>query len=179
MKQSPAVKIVMCMAMMLMVASNSVHGARMLKQNSEPVSEIESSYKRDVFESLDSDHSGGISLPEFVAGVYEYGSNASLTAEELMTEFDRMDLNGDGILSYEEVFPQPLTPEQLRQKIFDQIDGNLDGKITFEEFKNHLSASFGAHELPSEAELLAEFNMADKNGDGSLTISETNSPLDG
>ncbi len=86
--------------------------------------------------------------------------------------FERLDQNGDGVLTSEEV-------PQERQRFFDQMmgrgDKNQDGKLTKEEFTASLSdrGGFGrasGGRRPFDAERM--FERFDSNGDGEITPDE-------
>ncbi len=86
--------------------------------------------------------------------------------------FERLDQNGDGVLTSEEV-------PQERQRFFDLMmgrgDKNQDGKLTKEEFTASLSdrggfARAGGGRRPFDAETM--FERFDSNGDGEITPDE-------
>lgn len=102
--------------------------------------------KREVdalFEAVDIDRNGFIDYSEFVS--------ASLDRQNLLTDtrlkdaFNLFDLNGDGVLSLEEIkkvfnrgkFTQ-LSEEQWKNMI-SEVDKNSDLNIDFEEFKEMMS----------------------------------------
>ncbi len=86
--------------------------------------------------------------------------------------FERLDQNGDGVLTSEEV-------PQERQRFFDLMmgrgDKNQDGKLTKEEFTASLSdrggsGRAGGGRRPFDAERM--FERFDSNGDGEITPDE-------
>ncbi len=86
--------------------------------------------------------------------------------------FERLDQNGDGVLTSEEV-------PQERQRFFDLMmqrgDENQDGKLTKEEFTASLSdrggsGRAGGGRRPFDAERM--FERFDSNGDGEITPDE-------
>ncbi len=84
--------------------------------------------------------------------------------------FERLDQNGDGVLTSEEV------PEE-RQRFFDRMmqraDQNQDGQLTREEFTTSLNSFGGGQRMPGgrfDAETM--FERFDSNGDGEITQDE-------
>ena len=85
---------------------------------------------RNVFNKIDRDGSGAISVDEFSEACNDL--SVRVTAEEL-TEFVRSDVSGDGQLDFDE-FSHFYT-SRLR-KVFDEIDTNASGEINSEELKD-------------------------------------------
>jgi len=85
--------------------------------------------------------------------------------------FQRLDQNGDGVLTADEV------PEE-RQRFFDRMmqraDQNQDGKLTKEEFTAGLNMDGGGQRLMRGGRFNAErmFERLDSNGDGKITPDE-------
>jgi Ca2+-binding EF-hand superfamily protein len=83
-----------------------------------------------------------------------------------MEVFRKFDKNGDGVVTYDELYPEKMAermkkeeemggkPEEL--SILDTMDKNHDGKVTREEFKGTDAA----------------FKRLDRNGDGVITIAD-------
>ncbi len=55
---------------------------------------------RDLFEEIDTDSSGGIDADELAAGLHKRGY--SVTRQEVDQLIDRMDLNQDGTIAFDE-----------------------------------------------------------------------------
>ena len=55
---------------------------------------------RDLFEEIDTDRSGGIDADELAAGLHKRGY--SVTRQEIDQLIDRMDLNQDGTIAFDE-----------------------------------------------------------------------------
>lgn len=111
------------------------------------------------FDQLDANHDGKITRQEFKEQLQPSG--AAKSVEEMMREiFDGIDKNGDGSLSREELsaaYGSLLTTKEARTgkywynllvdaglnpyvHVFDQLDANGDGRITWEEFSSRLNA---------------------------------------
>lgn len=80
-------------------------------------------------------------------------------SEERQQYFERMDQNGDGNVTREEMresFFSALTPERRAERMMRMRDGDLDGKLTHDEFRG-----------PKEV-----FDQVDTNSDGIITAEE-------
>ncbi|XP_023248552.1 Kv channel-interacting protein 4-like isoform X2 [Copidosoma floridanum] len=110
-----------------------------------------SQYAHYVFNTLDHDHSGILSFEDFVVGL-SILSRGSMD-EKLRWTFSLYDINGDGLITREEMtdivtavyelmgkFADPnlhRNHEGIRQKVdrmFQKMDGNKDGVVTLAEF---------------------------------------------
>jgi len=86
------------------------------------------------------------------------------------TLFERLDQNGDGLLTSEEV------PEERRRffnRMMERADQNQDGKLTREEFTTSLNTGGGGGRMRGgrfDAERM--FERFDSNGDGEITQDE-------
>lgn len=100
--------------------------------------------------------------------------------------FDAMDLDGNGVLSAEELgklmvtLGRPMTTEGLERMIFT-LDVSQDGLISKDEFllwhRNHVMGRLDDKTIDERAEaLLALF---DKDGDGRVSVGEFKNILDG
>ena len=90
----------------------------------------------------------------------------------LSRDFEKLDLNRSGTLCREEVKQGlrarglPCSHEAVG-KLFEQVDRNADGSISYEEYLEFVSRRI--------VELRAVYDAVDKNGDGRLTSSELRS----
>ncbi|KAG8188351.1 hypothetical protein JTE90_022552 [Oedothorax gibbosus] len=108
-----------------------------------------SQYAHYVFKAFDHDGSGTINFQEFVLGLSTI-SRGSPT-EKLQWTFNLYDINGDGCITREEMreiissiynllgrFTEPsVSAEATRDhadRVFDKLDLNKDGIVTFDEF---------------------------------------------
>ncbi|GFU45463.1 calsenilin [Nephila pilipes] len=108
-----------------------------------------SQYAHYVFKAFDHDGSGTINFQEFVLGLSTI-SRGSPT-EKLQWTFNLYDINGDGCITREEMreiinsiynllgrFTEPcVSAEATRDhadRVFDKLDMNKDGIVTFDEF---------------------------------------------
>ncbi|CAD8139617.1 unnamed protein product [Paramecium pentaurelia] len=96
--------------------------------------------------------------------------------EQLTSTFQSMDKNKDGQLSKEElvqaytqVFNDELKAKHLVNQIFDQIDQNNSGKISYTEF---LVASAKQNIILSKSKIDQAFKMFDKDGNGVISKAE-------
>jgi len=90
---------------------------------------------------------------------------AYLPEEKRAAIFHRLDKNGDGKISPEEM--RPNRPRQPAFPSFEEMDLNKDGKITFEEFKQ---VPFVARQ-PEERQH-AMFDRMDRDKDGVITAKD-------
>ncbi len=98
-----------------------------------------------VIAVLDKNKDGNISFLEFVQGLNSLSAGAS-SEEKLRFAFKIYDINGDGFISNGELFTvlkmmvgNNLNDVQLQQLVDRTIikaDKDLDGRISFEEFKD-------------------------------------------
>ncbi|UMM21183.1 hypothetical protein L5515_002975 [Caenorhabditis briggsae] len=122
---------------------------------------------KEYFQRFDLDRNGHLDISEFVPLVYEMSRRPVDMDYQF---FKKMDLNDDGIVDKLEV-------EKIRKDNNDRIidgilsiaDVNLDGQLTYEEFKSHLSQGSklnAADEQRNHALQLLSF--IDSNGDNRL-----------
>ncbi|CAD8061124.1 unnamed protein product [Paramecium sonneborni] len=96
--------------------------------------------------------------------------------EQLTSTFQSMDKNKDGQLSkqeliqaYTQVFNDELKAQILISEIFDSIDQNHSGKISYTEF---LVASAKQNTILSKNKIDLAFKMFDKDGNGVISKAE-------
>jgi Ca2+-binding EF-hand superfamily protein len=139
-----------------------------------------------VFDQVDSDHDGKISLAEFQEHMHP--AKAGKVIGQLLKEvFDGIDVNKDGNLDRKELqdaYGNLLnTTEEKSGKswknlmldaglnadfhVFEQLDTNHDGKVTWEEFRSSLQPQ------PDMGLFLRRtFDQIDANSDGSISKEE-------
>ena len=92
-----------------------------------------------IFKNIDTDNNGMLESEEFIRACIN--PNIFTSHNYLKVAFDYFDRDGDGTISISEVEEKffqgtkqtPKTKEKLK-KMFNQIDVNKDGTISFEEF---------------------------------------------
>lgn len=99
----------------------------------------------------------------------------SSQVKELKKLFKNFDINGDGVLSYEEfgigyskMYGKGLSGMELN-KLIEQIDKDKSGKIEYEEF---LAATIEHSKVINESNLKAAFQKFDLDGSGKLSCDE-------
>jgi calcium-dependent protein kinase len=105
---------------------------------------------------------------------------SSMELDGLKNVFRKLDKNKDGRLTYDElrsgfeqVFGKYITDIQM-QKIIEDVDGDNDGFISYEEF---LRVSINQKKLLDEKNLKMAFERFDANGDGKLSKEEIKTVL--
>jgi Ca2+-binding EF-hand superfamily protein len=104
--------------------------------------------------NMDKNHDDRLSRDEFVAGFWEGGAKNS-------TRFQEWDKNGDGQLTFDELHVLLVDPIYE----FCRFDGNLDGRVTKEEFAAH-SATW---QKGLTTRLIPAFDL---DGNGALDLGE-------
>jgi len=95
-----------------------------------------------IFKCFDQDNNGWVDLREFILGLT--ASWEGSLADKVMTYFGAVDVDGDGVLTHDEVSKMLLESEKwsgpgevkpLVDRIFECLDPNRSGGISMEEFE--------------------------------------------
>lgn len=106
-------------------------------------------YAHYVFKLIDQEHNGTINFQDFVIGLSTISRGTDL--EKLQWTFNLYDINGDGKITKEEMyeittaiylmlgqFTEPTVEEDTSKdhadRVFQKLDLNNDGIVTFDEF---------------------------------------------
>ncbi|GFR48541.1 hypothetical protein Agub_g10439 [Astrephomene gubernaculifera] len=128
---------------------------------------------REIFLEIDKDKSGTISMEEFSEALKKKGVQG-LTADDVGRMIQEADVNGDGLIDYEEFLAatinrSKLEREELLKQAFARFDENGDGQITRQELFNALSdPSLGVD--PKEIDEIIE--QVDLDGSGTIDFGE-------
>ena len=103
-------------------------------------------------------------------------------ASSLRQVFETLDKNGDGRLSQDELvtaYSRNMSLEEARQavqSVMQKVDADMNGFINYSEF---ILATTSENVLLSKENMEAAFNMFDKDGSGTITVSELKEMLGG
>ncbi|CAL5222918.1 g5351 [Coccomyxa viridis] len=138
---------------------------------------------RELFEALDTDRSGGLDANELADGLLSRGYR--VTKAEMDQLIDRMDLNQDGNIAFDEFSSALVDWQKLQSEkgwerwvddAFSKLDINGDGFISMEEIldKLPLETTDPDDDMESERFLQARrmLREADDNGDGLISREE-------
>lgn len=105
--------------------------------------------------------------------------------EELLTAFQALDLDGNGVLTvdellagYKKIYPQ-LTEEEVHiavKTVLEKIDVNGSGQIDFTEF---VVASVSQNSLLNKGSIMKAFKVFDTDGDGFIGRDELKAVMGG
>lgn len=101
---------------------------------------------RNMFEAIDTDSSGSITIAELTTALKENSADSEAIKALASLDLSSFDMDGDGCLDWKEfvaaiVAERELYSEENLDKAFDSIDVNSDGKISFSELKQLLGDS--------------------------------------
>ncbi|KAF5838700.1 kinase-like domain-containing protein [Dunaliella salina] len=147
---------------------------------SQPLASV--SNVQDLFEDIDTDHSGGVSLEELTAGLTKLGYK--LTPNEIEQLLRGIDANYDGQIDLNEFVTTLLDWDELQKQqtwqtyidmAFNKIDTDGDGYISLEELMDLIPAQprgAAGGELERQVEARAMLREADTNEDGKISKEE-------
>ncbi len=115
---------------------------------------------QDMFRKMDKNRDGGISKEEFFA----FGRMDRIPVEKQEKFFDRLDSDGNGSLTEEEIRGMRKNREEDRKREFRELDANKSGGLDFAEF----SQGKFFQKLPEEKRRQI-FDRMDTDGDGEVT----------
>eukprot|EP00039_Didymoeca_costata_P021117 m.343474 g.343474 ORF g.343474 m.343474 type:complete len:187 (-) comp22882_c0_seq1:166-726(-) len=119
-----------------------------------------------IFNAYDTDHNGTVDFKEFILGLS--ATSRGDVDEKLHFTFEMCDLNDDKLISKEEMinFVEAVyrmvgkirthgdTPKQVVDNMFQKMDKNADGFLSFEEFRD------GTKQDPGLLKALTHFSKA-------------------
>jgi len=158
-----------------------------------------------VFDQLDANHDGKITRQEFKEQL-QPAKAAKVIGDMLKEVFDGVDVNGDGNISREELsgaYGKLFDTTEARSGknwstllvdaglnpdffVFEQLDDNGDGKVTWAEFSSKLTAEkkwvmepCGGNAIEVVNAMLDQiFDRCDINGDGYITRDELSNEME-
>jgi Ca2+-binding EF-hand superfamily protein len=122
-----------------------------------------------TFVMIDKNNDKKLTVEELKDAMDKWGKGQSAVSKEAIESLIKMaDINGDGTLSYEELFLVAVqrklcSKEERLWETFCKLDVNNDGKISKEEIVQVLGNTVQAQEL---------IKAADTNGDGMIDYDE-------
>lgn len=122
---------------------------------------------REQFDSLDSDNSGSLSRDEVIRGLAARGLPSS--KREVDEFFNKVDLDGDGLVSFAEYSMFAAEHVRRLREVFDSLDFDKNGRLTTGELKRAAKAL--GFTLSSE-QLRKVTQHADVDRDGALSFDE-------
>ncbi|KAL2130343.1 hypothetical protein VTI74DRAFT_6569 [Chaetomium olivicolor] len=143
------------------------------KQSSSKLPADQVAQYREVFEIFDKDGTGDITADELGQVMKELGLNPS--DEELRDLINEVDLNKDGVISFDEFLAlmsqnvKELDTEQELINAFRVFDKDGSGTISSDELRNVLK-SLGENLTDAEVEEMIQ--LADRDGDGHIDYHE-------
>jgi Ca2+-binding EF-hand superfamily protein len=114
-----------------------------------------------IFKRFDKNGDGSISMDEIREAMKG-------PAERIMPQLEKVDVNKDGKISFEEFIAIPFVaklPEERQHKMFERMDRNKDGFLTKEDRPPR-------EEHPGPPPLPELIKCGDTNGDGALSFEE-------
>jgi len=136
-----------------------------------------------LFDELDVDASGSVSMDELVLGLERLGYDVE--SEELEQLMDKVDSNKDGSLQLPEfvagMIDWPALQEDARWNVwvdraFDRLDRNGDGYIALDSLEELMGGTmdplFSSEESERAVEARTMLREADTNGDGKISREE-------
>ena len=133
---------------------------------------------RDMFQTVDADSSGDVSVTELIDGLTQQGY--SLTPSEVEQLVTRMDVNRDGQIDFDEFATCLLDWQEFQdtdrwkglvERAFNKLDLNGDGYISLEEIITLLPESFQTKE-EKKAAAMSMMREFDASTDGLISWSE-------
>ena len=137
------------------------------------MNDAEKRYLKNMFEAIDTDKSGTITVNELKACVGK--GHFKLSESDLSALLKSADVDGSGGIEYEEFLAATMSRSKLEKeeylyKAFLHFDTNKDGKLSVDE----ITAAIGGLGLGdgSQDEALAVIAECDKDGDGEVDYDE-------
>ncbi|GFH16267.1 calcium-dependent protein kinase, partial [Haematococcus lacustris] len=127
---------------------------------------------KEMFQAIDEDNSGTISVDELREGLRKKGTTLAL--QEVQRIMDNIDVNGNSRIDYEEFLAATMHITKLNKEdnmieAFRHFDKDNSGFITKDEI---ITALREVGEEPDEVEVQTIIKSVDKNGDGTIDYEE-------
>jgi len=121
-----------------MMNMNQLHKISLRLLAKEGMREAEASTIRTVFETIDSDGDGGITLSDFRPVILRL--DKTLTEDDVVTLLGTLDSDGDGVITFDDwvlssMHLRAQADESRMAEAFHLLDRNKDGYITREDMK--------------------------------------------
>eukprot|EP00283_Hemiselmis_rufescens_P002513 CAMPEP_0173428676 /NCGR_PEP_ID=MMETSP1357-20121228/7575_1 /TAXON_ID=77926 /ORGANISM="Hemiselmis rufescens, Strain PCC563" /LENGTH=936 /DNA_ID=CAMNT_0014392731 /DNA_START=38 /DNA_END=2844 /DNA_ORIENTATION=+ len=137
----------------------------------------------EVFRSIDLNGDGKVSMAEFKVAMGLMPSQEDVEEElheSAEIDFDIIDKDGSGYIAFDELWADleqrmgGRVSQEIARGMFDELDGNGDGKVSIVEFKMKLGLRPKMEEVMAEvtAEVENEFDQIDVDGSGYLEFEE-------
>lgn len=121
-----------------------------------------------IFNTLDTDHSGNLTKDEFIAGATHFFGE-SMPEKEVLELYNQADIDNNGTIEYSEFVLAAMKQDELHsikklQNAFNAFDTDKNGSID----KAELMAVFEFSEDYNTKQIEAMIKEVDKNGDGQI-----------
>lgn len=135
-------------------------------------------YYGDIFKEVDTNNDGSVNINELKNGLLTaFGDRVNLQEDAWETIFNNIDLNGDGMVDYEEWIvactnkSKLITKENIKE-IFDLIDTDGSGDLSVEELVAFLSSRTEGMTKERAESIARTIGKLDRNSKGTIDYQE-------